>query len=92
MLYANTYSGKLEATLIVIGWTWSNMIVAFKVIGTQLYLKNEGMDWADFFFMLISVRKAKSSKYMHRIKNGFEFLGPGVIKYALLQEQIDAFG
>ena len=41
MLHANTYSGKLEATLIVIGWTWSNMGVAFKVIGTLLYLKNE---------------------------------------------------
>ena len=41
MLYANTYSGKIEATLIVIGWTWSNMDVAFKVIETLLYLKKE---------------------------------------------------
>ena len=29
---------------------------------------------------------------MHRIKNSFEFLGPGVIKYALSQEQIDELG
>ena len=42
--------------------------------------------------MLISVRKAKSSRYMDRIKNDFEFLGPGVIKHALSQEQIDELG
>ena len=26
-LHADTYSGKLEVTLIVIGWAWSNMVV-----------------------------------------------------------------
>ena len=38
---ANTYSGKLKVTLIVIGWAWSTMGMAFKVIGFLLYLKNE---------------------------------------------------
>ena len=33
-LHANAYSGKLKVTLIVIGWAWSNMVVAFKVVGT----------------------------------------------------------
>ena len=33
-LHANTYSGKLKVTLIVIEWAWSNMVVNFKVIGT----------------------------------------------------------
>ena len=31
---ANTYSGKLKVTLIIIGRAWSNMGVAFEVIGT----------------------------------------------------------
>ena len=28
-LHANTDSGKLKVTLIVIGWAWSNISVAF---------------------------------------------------------------
>ena len=35
-LDANTYSGKPKVNLIVIGWAWSNMGVAFKVVGTLL--------------------------------------------------------
>ena len=33
-LHANTYSGKLKVTLIVIRWALSDMGVVFKVIGT----------------------------------------------------------
>ena len=48
MLHANAYSGKLEVNLIVIGWTWSNMGVAFKVKGALLYLKNEWIELISF--------------------------------------------
>ena len=47
-LHANTYSGKLKGTLVVIEWAWSNMGMTFKVIETMLYLQNEQMNSADF--------------------------------------------
>ena len=47
-LHANTYSGKLNGTLVVIEWAWSNMGMAFKVVENMLYLQNEQMNWADF--------------------------------------------
>ena len=34
MLHVSPYSGELKVALIVIGWTWSNMGVAFKVMCT----------------------------------------------------------
>ena len=42
-LHADTYSGKLEVTLIVIWWAWSNMVAGFRLYGLYnlLYLKNE---------------------------------------------------
>ena len=51
LIHTNAYSRKLEVTLIVIGWKWSNMGVAFRVIGTLLYLKNELINSADFLHL-----------------------------------------
>ena len=45
-----------------------------------------------FFCMLISVKKVKSSRYMHRVKYGCDVLGPGIIKSASSQEYIDELG
>ena len=49
---ANIYSGKLKVTLIVIVWEWSNMLMAYELIGLYnlLNLKNEWMNWAYFLY------------------------------------------
>ena len=60
------------------------MGVAFRVIGTLVYLKNEGMNWAYF----LSVRKAKSSAYMYRVKYDCDLLGPEILKSALSQDKL----
>ena len=58
-LHTDTYSQKLQVTSIVIGWAWSNMDVAFKVIRDHIICCVSRMNGADFC-MLISFSKAKS--------------------------------
>ena len=77
---------KAKVILIVIGRTWSNIGVAFKVIGTLLHLKNEWMNRADFLHAHNCEESQKSQGYMHRVKYGSGLLGPGILKSALSQE------
>ena len=48
-LHADTNLWKLKVTLIIIGWVWSKMGEALKIVGflNQVYLTNDLMNWAD---------------------------------------------
>ena len=46
-LHAKIYSGKLKVTLIVIGWAWSNMGVAFKWLRIEMSCQRNGWWWQD---------------------------------------------
>ena len=59
-LHADTNLWKLKVTLIIIGWVWSKMTEALKIVGilNQVYLTNDLMNWADWlndFCMLIVI-------------------------------------
>ena len=42
--------------------------------------------------MLVSVRSAKSSGYIHKVKYGCDLLGPGILESTLSQEYIGELG
>ena len=57
-LHGFTNLWKLKVTIIIIGWIWSKMGEALKIVGllNQVYLTNDLINWADWlndFCMLI---------------------------------------
>ena len=59
-LHGFTNLWKLKVTIIIIGWVWSKMGEALKIVGllNQVYLTNDLMNWADWlndFCMLIEM-------------------------------------
>ena len=47
--HADTNSGKVKVNSTIFGWAWSKMAIACMRPQYLFYLKNEFMNWADFF-------------------------------------------
>ena len=84
-LHANTYSRKLKVTLIVIRWAWSNIGVAFEVMGLYnlLYLKNELMNGTNFLHSYMVSGKLKVTLGMHMAKYERDLFRPETLKSVL---------